>query len=83
MEWCAGYGGEVENSDFYGKRSKLCLDFYGKRSKIGLIIYGKRSKFERRNIKKHRGDGPRCFFVVMGRCAGEEIRGVPLRSGGG
>ena len=44
MEWCAGYGGEVINSDFYGKRSKLCLDFYGKRSKIGLKIYGKRSK---------------------------------------
>lgn len=44
MEWCAGYGGEVENSDFYGKRSKLRPDFYGKRSKIGLKIYGKRSK---------------------------------------
>lgn len=54
MMGCAGYGGEVINSDFYGKRSK-----------IGLIIYGKRSKFERRNIKKHRGDGPRCFFVGM------------------
>lgn len=74
MEWCAGYGGEVENSDFYGKRSKLCLDFYGKRSKIGLIIYGKRSKFERRDIKKHRGDGPRCFFVGMWCCAEEMVR---------
>ena len=47
MMGCAGYGGEVINSDFYGKRSK----------------------FERRNIKKHRGDGPRCFFVGM-ECGG-------------
>lgn len=86
MMGCAGYGGEVINSDFYGKRSKLCLDFYGKRSKIGLKIYGKRSKFERRDIKKHRGDGPRCFFVGMWRCAEEMVRRgdvVPLRSGGG
>lgn len=61
MMGCAGYGGEVINSDFYGKRSKLCLDFYGKRSKIGLKIYGKRSKFERRNIKKHRAAGSVLF----------------------
>lgn len=63
MMGCAGYGGEVINSDFYGKRSKLRPDFYGKRS-----------KFERSNIKKapgrwasvlfcrdvvlRRGDGP-------------------------
>ena len=86
MMGCAGYGGEVINSDFYGKRSKLRPEFYGKRSKIGLIIYGKRSKFERRNIKKHRGDGPRCFFVGMECCAEEMVRRgdvVPLRSGGG
>lgn len=54
MMSCAGYGGEVANSDFYGKRSKLCLDFYGKRS-----------KFERSNIKKHRGRA-RCFFCGDG-----------------
>lgn len=52
MMGCAGYGGEVINSDFYGKRSK----------------------FERRNIKKHRGDGPRCFFVGMECCAEEMVR---------
>ena len=63
MMGCAGYGGEVINSDFYGKRSKLCPEFYGKRS-----------KFERRNIKKHRGDGPRCFFVGMWCCAEEMVR---------
>lgn len=75
MMGCAGYGGEVINSDFYGKRSKLRPDFYGKRS-----------KFERRNIKKHRGDGPRCFFMGMWCCAEEMVRRgdvVPLRSGGG
>ncbi len=75
MMSCAGNGCEIENSDFYGKRSK-----------IGLKIYGKRSKFERRNIKKHRGDGPRCFFVGMECCAEEMVRRgdvVPLRSGGG
>lgn len=75
MMGCAGYGGEVINSDFYGKRSKLRPDFYGKRS-----------NFERRNIKKHRGDGPRCFFVGMECCAEEMVRRgdvVPLRSGGG
>lgn len=71
------------NSDFYGKRSKLRPDFYGKRSKLCPEFYGKRSKFERRNIKKHRGDGPRCFFVGMVCCAGKEMGGVPLRSGGG
>lgn len=42
---------------------------------INSDFYGKRSKFERRNIKKHRGDGPRCFFVGMWCCAGEEIGG--------
>lgn len=37
-------------------------------------------------IKKHRGDGPRCFFVGMWCCAEEMVRRgdvVPLRSGGG
>lgn len=43
MEWCAGYGGEVENSDFYGKRSKIGLKIYGKRSKLCPDFYGKRS----------------------------------------
>lgn len=43
MEWCAGYGGEVEISDFYGKRSKIGLKIYGKRSKLCPDFYGKRS----------------------------------------
>lgn len=77
MMGCAGYGGEVINSDFYGKRSKLrpdfygkrsklCPEFYGKRSKIGLIIYGKRSKFERRNIKKAPGRWASVLFCGDG-----------------
>lgn len=73
------------NSDFYGKRSKLCLDFYGKRSKIGLKIYGKRSKFERRDIKKAPGRWASVLFcgdVVLRRGDGPQGDGVPLRSGG-
>lgn len=36
MMGCAGYGGEVINSDFYGKRSKLRPEFYGNAVKLGL-----------------------------------------------
>lgn len=77
MMGCAGYGGEVINSDFYGKRSKLRPDFYGKRS-----------KFERRDIKKapgrwasvlfcgdgvlRRGDGP------QGGCGAAAQRGISV-----
>lgn len=64
MMGCAGYGGEVINSDFYGKRSKLRPDFYGKRS-----------KFERRDIKKAPGRWASVLFygdVVLRRRDGPQ-----------
>ncbi len=72
MMGCAGCGGEVANSDFYGKRSK-----------IGLIIYGKRSKFERRNIKKAPGRWASVLFCGDGALRrGGDKRGVAAQRRG-